>query len=331
MSHSTQNQASPQTSTAEIFEKAKFLAESNSQTVLTAIGFDVGAYGNIKCACPIHNGDNQHGFSWNERKKVWHCWTKKCHETHGSDIIGLIAGIKRFSRVDAVKYIFTLFDPSSLDIFEIKAKSYVNQKLLGQQRLTPIKWDLGRYTVDQQYMPKRGLSSQVIKDYKINICQNVYHPLYNRSCIPIYDETNTLVGFTGRYIKPIACVPKWKHYPLTFQSRLSLFNINNAQHALRETKIAICVESPLDLLNFVQNGVTNVVCPLGTYISEEQVKILVKNGVETLIIVFDPDDGGRVGSSWVTDKCSKFFHIKNIQVDKKPSEMSKEEIEACLK
>jgi hypothetical protein len=55
--------------------------------------------------CKIHGGDNTTSFRFNKDKRTWVCFSHKCHELYGCDIIGLIMATLGIDFMSAVDYL----------------------------------------------------------------------------------------------------------------------------------------------------------------------------------------------------------------------------------
>jgi len=62
----------------------------------------------IRTACRIHGGDNKTSFRFNKETKTWVCFSHRCHEIFGNDIIGLIKASMNIDFMDAVRYLESL-------------------------------------------------------------------------------------------------------------------------------------------------------------------------------------------------------------------------------
>jgi hypothetical protein len=84
---------------------------------------------NIFMRCPVHDGaDNPQGCSISTKFRVWKCWTRGCHEHHGSDIFGFVKGTlgtDDFS--DALKHIVKLYDTNAAKGYKPKPKYALSQ------------------------------------------------------------------------------------------------------------------------------------------------------------------------------------------------------------
>jgi hypothetical protein len=83
---------------AQIEELNKLLT-NNIKDVLRELGIKYRLNGEyITMSCPIHDSNNPRSLSivvsdYSPNFGIWHCWSKKCHETHGKTILGFIRGV----------------------------------------------------------------------------------------------------------------------------------------------------------------------------------------------------------------------------------------------
>ncbi len=116
----------------------------------------------------------------------------------------------------------------------------------------------------------------------------------NRIIFPIIDVNDKIIGFGGRIIEDNPNLPKYMNTPETevFQKRNNLFGLNVARNYIREKRQAIVVEGYFDVISLFQADIKNVVAPLGTALTEEQV-LLLKRYADEIIILFDSDKAGN--------------------------------------
>ncbi|MCH8851145.1 MAG: amidohydrolase [Planctomycetes bacterium] len=62
--------------------------------------------------CPIHQGDNRTGFSWDYEKGIFKCWTRGCHSA-GNDVYGLVEQLLELSFTQSVQWVI---DTLEIDI-----------------------------------------------------------------------------------------------------------------------------------------------------------------------------------------------------------------------
>ena len=309
-------------------ENAHLIANENCDLILESLGFKVGYYGKIQCACPVHGGDNRHGFSWHPQKKVWKCWTNHCHEKYGSNLIGLIRAIRNCSLDAAIEYIYSVCD-NEIDLSSLKRKNFIESKLpKAVENKIFDKTLLNNMDHNVPYFNSRKIPMETCKKFSCFLCKKDGHPLKDRACVSLFDDQNNLVGFVGRLIddsKISSYNPKWKVYPENLAKNNILFNLNNSLLSLQKEKTAILVEGPLDAMIWDSYGIPNVLAILGNYLSEKQISILLKNKVRKLIFALDPDAGGTKGLESSVEKAKMYFDIEHLILTKDPSDYTKEE------
>ncbi len=116
-----------------------------------------------------------------------------------------------------------------------------------------------------------------------------------RITIPIHDARGRVVGFGGRILGDGE--PKYLNSPDTpvFDKGRSLFNIHRASPVARAKDRLIIVEGYMDVIGLYSAGVTEVVAPNGTALTETQMAIAWKL-VDHPIICLDGDKAGRAAA-----------------------------------
>ena len=115
----------------------------------------------------------------------------------------------------------------------------------------------------------------------------------NRLMIPIRDETGRMTGFGARILDPND-VPKFINSPETplFSKSRLLYGLDRARKPIRSTNRAVIVEGYLDVIALHQAGFENVVSPMGTSITEDQLRLL-KKFTRSIVLALDPDAAGQ--------------------------------------
>ncbi len=118
-----------------------------------------------------------------------------------------------------------------------------------------------------------------------------YDRFRDRVLFPIYDRRGKVIGFGGRIIGEGQ--PKYMNSPesLVFNKSSSLLGLYQQGDAIRRRKQAILVEGNFDLVSLVVHGCPNVVAPLGTALTAQQLKMLKGYGGEC-VLLFDGDSAG---------------------------------------
>ena len=109
---------------------------------------------------------------------------------------------------------------------------------------------------------------------------------------PIKNSKGDVIAFGGRVID--SGEPKYLNSPETdlFRKGNEIYGIYESRTAIRSEGRAIVVEGYMDVVALAQAGVKNVVASLGTAITENQIKILLRHCKE-IVFCFDGDVAGQ--------------------------------------
>jgi DNA primase len=121
----------------------------------------------------------------------------------------------------------------------------------------------------------------------------IYDKFRNRIMIPIRDENGKMAGFGARIVDPND-VPKFLNSPETpiFTKGHILYGLDRARKPIRVADQAVIVEGYLDVIALHQAGYENVVSPMGTALTEDQLRLL-KRSTRRIVLALDPDVAGQ--------------------------------------
>ena len=117
----------------------------------------------------------------------------------------------------------------------------------------------------------------------------------DRLMFPIFDRKGDVVAMGGRFLRGDASKsPKYLNSGdlIQYHKGETLYAFNFARQAVREKKAVIFCEGYMDCIAYHQCGIEWAVAPLGTALTEEQVR-MVKPFVETVYLSFDADGAGQ--------------------------------------
>jgi len=139
-----------------------------------------------------------------------------------------------------------------------------------------------------------------------------YDKLRGRLIFPIFDVQDRPIAFGGRILGPSQNgQPKYWNSPEhpAFHKSRTLYGLNWARKAISTEGFVIIVEGYTDVISAHQAGVRNVVAPLGTALTEEHVKLLVRYAQKALLC-FDADSAGLKAAFRAAD----IFDANSIEV-----------------
>ena len=157
------------------------------------------------------------------------------------------------------------------------------------------------------YLRSKGFSDSELVDSGVVVQSNgkIFDRFMGRVMFPIIDLRGNVIGFGGRTIsdKLLASGRKPAKYLNTsntpvFDKGRNLFSLNLAKKS-NESKLILC-EGYMDVISVYQAGITNIVATLGTALTENQAKLLMKYCRE-ILICYDSDEAGQAATRRAID------------------------------
>ncbi len=179
-----------------------------------------------------------------------------------------------------------------------KARAYLRDR--GLSSATQQSFRLG-YAPDSRNALKEFLALKGITKDQMEACGLVVHGddvpvsfdrFRDRVMFPIPDSRGRIIAFGGRALTSDAPA-KYLNSPETelFHKGNVLFNFARARKALQKEGAVIAVEGYMDVIALAQAGFENVVAPLGTALTENQLELLWRMSGEP-VLCFDGDQAG---------------------------------------
>jgi len=162
----------------------------------------------------------------------------------------------------------------------------------------PDSWDaaLVHFTAKgyrEQELIDAGLLTVREADSTSSTTKRTYDRFRNRIMIPIRDENGKMAGFGARILDPND-VPKFLNSPDTvlFSKSRLLYGLDRARKPIRAADQAVIVEGYMDVIALHQAGFENVISPMGTALTEDQLRLL-KRFSRRIVLALDPDTAGQ--------------------------------------
>jgi DNA primase len=175
-----------------------------------------------------------------------------------------------------------------------------NQRQLGEETIqqfqlgyAPAGWEtLYRYLIEQKRYPIALVEEAgLIKQRKTG---NGYIDQFrDRVIIPIHDSQGRVIAFGSRTLTGEE--PKYLNSPETplFEKSKILFALDKAKNSIGSLDRAIVVEGYFDAIALHAAGITNTVASLGTALSQDHIKSLLRyTESKQVIFNFDADNAG---------------------------------------
>lgn len=179
-----------------------------------------------------------------------------------------------------------------------KARAYLRDR--GLTSVTQQKFRLG-YAPESRNALKEFLAAKGIERAQIEACGLVvfgpdipvsYDRFRDRVMFPIEDARGKVIAFGGRALSSEVSA-KYLNSPDTelFHKGNVLYNFARARKGMGRDGTVIAVEGYMDVIALAQAGFDNVVAPLGTALTENQLELLWRMSGEPMLC-FDGDKAG---------------------------------------
>ncbi|MBW4501200.1 MAG: DNA primase [Scytonema hyalinum WJT4-NPBG1] len=179
----------------------------------------------------------------------------------------------------------------------------------------PAGWEtLYRYLVeDKRYPVQLVEKAGLIKPRKES--SGYYDVFRDRLIIPIHDVLGRVIAFGGRSLGDEQ--PKYLNSPETevFIKGKTLFALDKAKAAISQMDQAVVVEGYFDAIALHAAGINNVVASLGTALSMEQVRqVLRYSESKQLVLNFDADKAGTNAAERAIGEIAELAYKGEVQL-----------------
>ncbi|MCO5070032.1 MAG: DNA primase [Rhizobiaceae bacterium] len=274
--------------------------------------------------CPFH-GEKSPSFHCEDKKGRYHCFgcgVSGDHFRFLTELDGLsfpeaveriaeLAGVplpardveeerreKQRATLHDVMELATRFFEEKLHASEgARARAYLRER--GLSPATQQSFRLG-YAPDSRNALKEFLAGKGVEKAQIEACgltvfEDVpvsFDRFRDRIMFPIPDSRGRIIAFGGRAMTSDAPA-KYLNSPETelFHKGNVLYNFARARKALQKGGSVVAVEGYMDVIALAQAGFENVVAPLGTALTENQLELLWRMSGEP-VLCFDGDKAG---------------------------------------
>ncbi len=199
----------------------------------------------------------------------------------------------------------------------LQSQRHLGEETLQQFQLgyAPATWEtLYRYLVEQ-----KGKPVQLVKDAGLILPRKsgdgYYDRFRDRIMIPIHDRQGRVIGFGGRALGDE--LPKYLNSPETplFNKGKTLYALDKAYNAIADQDQAVVVEGYFDAIALHRVGIHNVVASLGTALSLEQMRLLLRYTESNQIILnFDADKAGTTATERAIGEIADLAYKGQVQL-----------------
>jgi DNA primase len=285
------------------------------------------AGGNYKAKCPFHN-EKSPSFFVSPARNSYYCFGCAAkgdiftfvQEFEGLDFVGALRVLAKRAGVELKRE-----NPTIRTERERLYLTMEHATLFYQRQLQNNKEAL-------EYLKKRGLSDDTIKEWRIGFSSVDWRTLFayltskkvssidmekvglikksekakgdyydrfrGRIMFPLFDSSGRVVAFSGRQFLDDGTQAKYLNSPETslFEKSKILYGFDRAKLNIRKENYSLLVEGQMDLLMSHQTGFTNAVASSGTALTTQHLEILRRLS-NKIVIAYDGDDAGGAAAA----------------------------------
>lgn len=184
-----------------------------------------------------------------------------------------------------------------------------------------INYDVKSWPIDARvWLYLADVRDKQIKEYGIG-----YSPKLHRVILPVYNENKKLLMWQGRGLSE----HQTKYYNVFGYGRNELLFKSWIKDTSITTPNKDLIVVTEDILSAIRVGsVTPSVASLGTSLSLAQINVLGK--YDKVIIWYDDDKGGKMGSLKGLNKLKVITEVVTVRTNQDPKKLSKQEIEEVV-
>lgn len=277
--------------------------------------------------CPFHS-EKSPSFHVNPDKGIYKCFG--CGE--GGDVFAFLQKIKNLDFIDSVRDLAHKYGVQLVESQQERQEYDRRTTILmlyqhAAEFYSRMLKDAEQGAVARDYLQKRGITDDIVERFKLGYAppgwdsllryltsatkaapatleeaglmrrkpeSSSYYDLFrNRLMVPICDEQGRVIAFGGRTLGDDQV--KYINSPETpiYTKGQHLFGLHLAKESIRAKDAVIVVEGYFDAITPHQYGFTNTVATLGTALTEQQARSLVRfTESKRVYLAFDSDAAG---------------------------------------
>jgi DNA primase len=284
--------------------------------------------------CPFHN-EKSPSFTVNDDKGFMHCFGCGAH----GDVITFLMRSRHMAFPDAVEELAGMIGlpvprstPSDAEKEAVRASHHSIMEKACAWFEAQLAGEGG--STARAYLADRGITEEAIARFRIGWAPSAggiaravggqpeqllevglqrqgddgrqRDMFRGRVIFPITDRRGQVIAFGGRVLGDQK--PKYLNSPgsVIFDKGATLYGAAHAREGLAKANFGLVVEGYLDVISLHQAGMENVVAPLGTALTDQQLEMLWKT-VSTIGICFDADGAGRDAAAKVAWRAMKLL------------------------
>lgn len=170
-----------------------------------------------------------------------------------------------------------------------------------------------------------GFKKKLVKRFGVGFANKGM--MKDRICFPIHNDQGELIAYSGRWASDDLPEDTPRYLlPKGFEKSKVLYNLHRVLERGSET--VVIVEGFWSVMRLHEAGIP-CVATFGDSVSDAQANLLFEHGVEKVILIYDGDEGGRVGTASSLPILAQGLFVKTVMLEDgiKPDTMSDDILE----
>ena len=280
---------------------------------------------NYKGLSPFTN-EKTPSFVVSPAKQIW----KDFSSGKGGNVIAFLMEHEHFNYPESIKYIANKYNIEIVETNNFpenieKKNERESLFIINKFAVSSFKENLNKEVSDSlEYLINRGLSKKIIDDFDLGFClpkrssfyesaktkgfkdsylektgliifneEKVIDRFRDRIIFPIKSLSGRVLGFGGRTTISSKKTAKYINSPESeiYNKSKILYGIYESRQSIVKDDLCILVEGYMDVLQFHENGIKNVLASSGTSLTEDQIT-LISRLTSNIVLLFDGDTAG---------------------------------------
>lgn len=304
--------------------------------------------------CPFH-AEKTPSFSVTPEKKMCYCFGchkggSAINFIMEVEKISFVEAVKFLAKKNGVEIIYDGKAPTTKEMAEQEARNRLKDDLLDLYKRIAATYryfltstEQGRFA--REYLASRGVSEEIAEEFGLGYApadrrwlksflssknysqeflasSGLFSQKYpdiaffsERLMFPICNSRGQVIAFGGRILRDNG--PKYLNSGEMPQYKKgeTLYAFHLAKNEIRQQKSVILCEGYMDVIAYHQAGIKYAVAPLGTALTEDQIRIL-RPFADTFYLSFDGDSAGQAATYRAIMLCRKAgVSVKIVQIN----------------
>ena len=199
-----------------------------------------------------------------------------------------------------------------LDKKEVVINIEKPEPTLNEPKIFPIEW-VENLNPDHSYWINRGISEEVMKEFKGGIATEKIPRMKGRYVLSIWNSQKQLIGLQGRSLN--GKLPKYK---ILGEKQKFCFPLHLNMKDIKQKSEIILVEGVGCAFSLMEAGIRNCMVLFGISLSNHQLSTILAINPKKIIVSTNSDNAGQENADKLQRRLWKFFDKRQVEIKLPP-------------